>query len=132
PRNIAVVRGFTDVAEVLRTGEPPHGLEARAEESGAGGTGRAGRELREAARDGDLERVRALLQEGAEPNARGHAGGTALHNAARAGHAGVVEALLEAGADVNATDSDGFKPVDLAEQQGHAAITDRLHGAGAD
>ncbi|MFO7956720.1 MAG: ankyrin repeat domain-containing protein, partial [Candidatus Brocadiia bacterium] len=64
PRNIAVVRGFTDVAEVLRTGEPPHGLEARAEESGAGGTGRAGRELREAARDGDLERVRALLQEG--------------------------------------------------------------------
>jgi len=129
--DVAAVRGFADVAQVLRTGEPVRGIERPEDESGAGGTGQAGRELREAARDGDLGRVKALLEESADPNARGHAGGTALHNAARAGHAAVVESLLEAGADVNATDSDGFKPVDLAEQQGHAAIAKRLREAGA-
>ncbi|MDX1501393.1 MAG: PQQ-binding-like beta-propeller repeat protein [Thermoanaerobaculia bacterium] len=60
----------------------------------------AGDELREAARTGDLERVRALLDEGVPVDAVNKYGSTALNLAAGAGQTAVVRLLLERGADV--------------------------------
>ncbi len=54
-----------------------------------------------AAENGELIRVRALLQEGVDVNARSKSGHTALMLAAYAGHLEVVKALLNAGADTN-------------------------------
>ena len=87
----------------------------------------------EAASAGD---VRACLQAGADPNARGPylsslLGGyyTPLHSAAFWGHADVITALLEAGADPKARDNDGRTP--LHEADNADAITALLE-AGAD
>src|SRR5690349_13193365 len=58
--------------------------------------------LHTAARRGQLEIVRLLLEQGADPNAREAGDNTyPLHWAAAAGYAGVVRALLDAGGDVN-------------------------------
>jgi len=54
-----------------------------------------------AAENGELIRVRALLQEGVDVNARSNSGHTALMLAANAGHLEVVKALLSARADAN-------------------------------
>lgn len=54
-----------------------------------------------AARDGDLETVRAELERGADPDLR-MGNETALMNASLQGHAEVVRLLLEAGADPSA------------------------------
>ena len=66
-----------------------------------------------AARDGELERVRELLADLADPN--GHAstatGSTALHEALLAGHREVVDALLKAGARASVADSYGNTPL---------------------
>ncbi|MEO1087432.1 MAG: ankyrin repeat domain-containing protein [Acidobacteriota bacterium] len=62
---------------------------------------RAGRDLdlAEAAAAGELERVRALMADGADVDEPGGDGFTALVLAATYGRADVAEALLEAGAD---------------------------------
>lgn len=52
--------------------------------------------------EGDVERVRLLLSEGSDVNARDAYCGTALHAASSFGHVAVVELLLSKGADVNA------------------------------
>ncbi|MGH9721738.1 MAG: ankyrin repeat domain-containing protein, partial [Bryobacteraceae bacterium] len=55
-----------------------------------------------AARSGDLSQVKALLDKGADVNARGRYGQTALLFASNRGHLEVVKLLLAAGADVDA------------------------------
>jgi ankyrin repeat protein len=57
--------------------------------------------LHEAARLGVVSRIRALLAEGAQIDARDGEGKTALVHAAMAGEAAAVRLLCEAGADVN-------------------------------
>lgn len=60
--------------------------------------------LEEAARDGDLTRVRRLLDAGADPNAPGEAGDTPLYFAARGRgkeRVAVARLLISRGADVN-------------------------------
>ncbi|MFY9719716.1 MAG: ankyrin repeat domain-containing protein [Candidatus Cybelea sp.] len=58
--------------------------------------------LHEAARLGVISRIRSLLAEGAQIDARDGEGKTALVHAAMAGEAAAVRMLCEAGADVNA------------------------------
>jgi uncharacterized protein len=58
-------------------------------------------ELIISAENGELNRVRALLEKGADVNARSDGGHTALMLAAAAGHLEIVKALLNAGADAN-------------------------------
>ena len=60
--------------------------------------------LIEAARRGDAEEVRRLLEQGAAVAARDPEGATALVAAAYGNHLEVARALVEAGADVNAKD----------------------------
>ena len=54
--------------------------------------------LMEAALRGDTEKVKALLAQGADVNAKTRFGGTALMYAARNGHKEIVRILWEAGA----------------------------------
>ena len=87
--------------------------------------------LAEAARDGRLERVVALLAKGAPMDERDARGRTALHLAAAGGHAEVVLALLKGGADVHAQAKDGTTPLFGAAAAGHLQVVAALIQAGA-
>lgn len=62
--------------------------------------------LADAAKQGDLERVKGIIETDAGlANLRDESGATPLHYAAIHGHRQIVRLLLERGADINATDS---------------------------
>jgi len=89
--------------------------------------------LLSAARDGQLEVVRTLLEEGADVNAARGDGLTALHLAAEGGHRAVAEALVAAGAAVDAgTRIGGYTSLHVAARAGHGAVVLGLLEAGAD
>ena len=67
--------------------------------------------LHDAAGQGNLNAVRALLEAGADLNARDRFGRTPLHEAAAAGFVAAVELLLANGADPNAKDHSGLTPI---------------------
>ncbi|MEW6133256.1 MAG: ankyrin repeat domain-containing protein [Pseudomonadota bacterium] len=94
-------------------------------------------QLIEAVNAKDVERVRELLANGADANARDAYGATALMNAAHGGSLEMVEALLAAGAEVDARDELGWtalmKACYNAElDRGFPEIVSRLIEAGAD
>jgi ankyrin repeat protein len=62
----------------------------------------------------DVDDVRALLQRGADPDARDEEHQTLLATATQDGHRELVRVLLEAGADPNLRDGDGWTPLDVA------------------
>ncbi len=87
----------------------------------------------DAAQEGDLEAVRALLQQGADPNAAQPDGLTGLHWAALNDKLGIAEILLYAGATVSpVTRIGGYTPLHLASQSGHGVLARALLEAGAD
>ncbi len=87
----------------------------------------------EAARRGDAEAVRSLLDRGADVNAAQGDGMSALHGAAERGHAEVADVLLAASADVEAKTRIGsYTPLHVASRGGHAPVVVRLLEAGAD
>lgn len=87
--------------------------------------------LVDAARDGDVARVKALVGAGARVNLAVDGDGTALIAAARNGDRAMVDALLALGADVNrASDSDGT-PLIAAAAAGHLPIVEHLIAMGA-
>ena len=59
-------------------------------------------ELRNAAEADDVKAINALIETGADPNAKNHAGNTALHVAAYRGSVRAIRTLLAGGADRNA------------------------------
>lgn len=63
-----------------------------------------------AALHGSLSSVEALIDAGADVNAKGGDGGTALHNAAFVGEVEVARRLIEAGADIEAQNNRGNTP----------------------
>lgn len=77
-------------------------------------------ELWDAARDGDVARVRAALDKGADVNAKGRYDRTALGFAADKGHTDVIRLLLQRGADINVLDTFyKMRPLDLALMNEH-------------
>ncbi len=88
--------------------------------------------LAAAAEQGDLTSVRALIAQGADPNARRVDGTTALHAAVQADRLDIVQTLLAAGASAGAADRYGVTPLYLASLNGNAAIVGRLLDAGVD
>ncbi|GGV64980.1 hypothetical protein GCM10010277_71910 [Streptomyces longisporoflavus] len=100
----------------------------------------ARQELMAATAEGDTERVRKLLDAGAEvdersPNLSGfNDSHTALLVACRDGHDEIVRLLLAAGADVNAVEPTfGAVPLHKAVYNGHAGITaDLVRQSGID
>jgi beta-lactamase regulating signal transducer with metallopeptidase domain len=93
---------------------------------------RLDRALVEAAADGDVTDVKALLDQGANINAAVDGDGSPLIAAARAGDRELVTFLLDRGADVNqVVDGDG-SPLIMAAAEGHLAIVELLLAHGAD
>ena len=90
-------------------------------------------DLHYAANDGNIARVRALLDAGADPSAPDDDGWTPLHFAVQSGSVAVCEVLLQAGAGVDPRDSYGNTPLSKAvfrsEGEGEIIQLLRAHGA---
>ena len=88
-------------------------------------------ELVEAVRFDDRSSVAALLNAGADPDARDPDGATALSWAVVRGNVGTATLLLEAGADPEPTNELGIGPLGLAVENGSAGMVRLLleHGA---
>lgn len=80
-------------------------------------------QLYEAARKGDAAEVKALLDKGADVNAKFRYGATALFKAAERGHTEVVKLLIERGADVTVKDTFyGANALYWAMDKGHTGV----------
>ncbi|XP_053084895.1 tankyrase, TRF1-interacting ankyrin-related ADP-ribose polymerase b isoform X1 [Pangasianodon hypophthalmus] len=97
------------------------------------GAGAAFRELFEACRNGDVSRVKRLV-DSVNVNAKDVSGrkSTPLHFAAGFGRKDVVEHLLRTGANVHARDDGGLIPLHNACSFGHAEVVSVLLCQGAD
>ncbi len=65
---------------------------------------------------GKAEAVRAILDQGKDPNQQTENGRTLLHQAVQNGHVDSVELLLNRGADPNLKDKEGLSPTFLASR----------------
>jgi ankyrin repeat protein len=95
------------------------------------GAGGARPPLIEAAKNGDKDAVRSLLQKKVDVNAAEADGTTALHWASYRDDLESANLLLRAGAKVNAANDLGATPLWTASQNGSAAMVRRLLEAGA-
>jgi|SRR5882672_2454429 len=82
--------------------------------------------LKRAAAGGHTATVLALLDSGADINARGESGDTALMIAARAGEKDVVRLLLDKGADTEARDPAGRSALSIAQGAGKRDVVPLL------
>lgn len=83
--------------------------------------------------DNRLDRIRQLIDEGADVNLRTPGGGSLLCHAAGHGRPEALRLLIEAGADVNASESDGdVSPLLAAIVEKKAKSAEVLIDAGAD
>lgn len=87
-------------------------------QDGAGGSS----SIQEAAGQGDLTALQALLASGAAVNETDESSCSALHFAADRGQLEAVQVLLAAGADINAADADGQTPLHYAAMCGYQQV----------
>ena len=76
--------------------------------------------------------MQALVDAGADLEARDVAGSTALHYAAQNHNNGIIKVLIEAGADITATQEGGATALHLAALHSTPAVMTELMNAGAD
>ena len=88
--------------------------------------------LMRAALDGNTERVRELINQGADVNQRDDNGRTALMFAVVNRHSETVKVLLEHGADVNAKSNQGGTALMGAAMNGELGMVQALLDKGAD
>mgnify|MGYP003720187799 CR=1 FL=1 len=87
----------------------------------------------DAARGGDVDAVRALLQQGTDVNGAHGDGMSALHWAAQRGDRQMAEILVYAGAKVNAVTRIGqYTPLHVASTEGNASLIELLLESGGD
>jgi len=92
----------------------------------------SGEDLLAAVRKGDAPRVKALLEQGADVNAKSPYGATGLFFAADRGNMEIMKILLDHGADVKVKDTFyGATAVTLAVNKGHVDIVILLLSKGA-
>lgn len=87
--------------------------------------------LHEAARQGDVDRVRQLLDQGVAVAEIDEAGDPALVIASLAGHADVVTLLLERGADIEIRNKHGLTALHAAAYGGNMDVVELLIAKGA-
>jgi ankyrin len=87
--------------------------------------------LVDAAKQGDLAALRALIESGADVNAAEGDGATALHWASHRDDLEAADLLILAGADVNAVNYLGVTPLWSASLNGSPAMARKLLAAGA-
>ena len=88
--------------------------------------------LHDAARDGDIEKARALIDDGAEIDALSDRGETPLTLAIVAGNDAIAELLIENGAAIDGRNAGGFTPLHAAAYAGDPAMVELLIDHGAD
>jgi hypothetical protein len=90
--------------------------------------------LQKAAADGDLDRVRSLLDGGVDQNTHPGMprGWSPLMHAAHAGHLAVVRELVERGANIAFACGDHFTALALAAGDGHWEVVKLLASYGAE
>ena len=88
--------------------------------------------LHTCAEKGHLNVARALIEAGADVNAKDNEGLTPLYMCALGGHLEVARALIEAGADVNAKKDNGVTPLHMCAYTGHLEVSRALIEKGAD
>lgn len=88
--------------------------------------------LLDAARDGDVKTVRALLAQHVPVTAADADGSTALHYAVRANNTELADLLIANGANVKAVTRYNVNPLALACSNGNADMIEHLLKAGAD
>ncbi|GMI11417.1 hypothetical protein TrRE_jg3932 [Triparma retinervis] len=89
--------------------------------------------LHKAANTGDLNQVKAILEEGEiEVDAPGAAERRPLHRAAGGNHLEICKFLVEKGAKVDQTDKSGRTALHWASISGHKEAAEWLLGQGAD
>jgi ankyrin repeat protein len=81
---------------------------------------------------GDVQRVKKLLDKGANIEEKGSFGRTPLMRASYNGHTQVAKLLIQSGACFDAGDSGGYTPLMLASSNGHTKIAELLIQSGAD
>ena len=79
-----------------------------------------------AAREGNSDAARLLLQAGAEVNVTNHRNETVLMVAAQLGHFDLVKLLIEAGADIPEVDTLGDTLLNHATRAGNMAMVEKL------
>ena len=89
-------------------------------------------DIADAAMRGDMDAVRALVDQSADVNATQGDGATAMHWAAYRGDMDLARLLIEAGADPSAANRNGSTPLWLASTNGDAGMIGVLLDAGAD
>ena len=87
--------------------------------------------LHDAARDGDVEKVSGLIDEGVAMDTPGDNGETPLILAILGGQPAVVDLLIEKGADIRARNSGGFTALHAAAYVGDVDAAGKLLGNGA-
>ena len=116
-----------DIARCIRIGADPNARIAETKGSEGWQT-----PLLYAVRHGNLEATKALIDQGADVNAKDGYGVTPLHHAAGENLAGIGKMLVEAGADVNIRDESGHTPLHYATRERSAVIVGVLLELGAD
>ena len=89
-------------------------------------------QLNDAAEQGNIERVRALLDQGVAVDSRSAFQNTPLLLASHRGHTAVAALLLDAGANINAMNGIAMTPVKHASSEGHLDTLRLLVSKGAD
>ncbi|XP_047939329.1 potassium channel SKOR-like [Salvia hispanica] len=84
-----------------------------------------------AANDGDLHRLRHLVEAGADPNKTDYHGQSPLHRAAAMGYEDIVQFLIQIDANINLRDNCGKTPLFEAIKNGHDGVASLLEEAGA-
>ncbi|XP_056110771.1 tankyrase, TRF1-interacting ankyrin-related ADP-ribose polymerase b isoform X3 [Rhinichthys klamathensis goyatoka] len=123
----------SSISSSATAGSQSPGSGATSPGEGVCGAGGAFRELFEACRNGDVSRVKRLV-DSVNVNAKDMAGrkSTPLHFAAGFGRKDVVEHLLQTGANVHSRDDGGLIPLHNACSFGHAEVVSLLLCSGAD
>jgi hypothetical protein len=87
--------------------------------------------LRSAAIEGNINKIKRLIENGVDINGTNSKGETALMLAAAYGQIDVINLLIDNNADVNAKSDDGKTALTIAKEQGHKEVMELLKKAGA-